>query len=120
MIEDFVSRMFAIRDAAHLAHWAAKGKGSFAAHMALGDFYDELIDKLDAYVEVYQGYFGLIGPVRPTPYSRDDVMGQIRSLAAWMEEHCDDICREKPALENLLQDIEGLFASTYYKLKNLE
>lgn len=120
MIEEFVGRMFAIRDAAHLAHWAAKGKSSFAAHMALGDFYDGLIDKLDPYVEAYQGYFGLIGPVKPVPYVRENIMDQIKGLAAWMEANCDEICRGKPSLENMLQDIEALFATTYYKLKNLE
>lgn len=120
MIEDFVARMFAIRDAAHLAHWAAKGKGSFAAHMALGDFYDELIEKVDGYVETYQGYFGLIGLVKPVPYVRENIMDQIKGLAAWMEANCDEICRSKPSLENMLQDIEALFAHTYYKLKNLE
>lgn len=120
MIEDFVARMFAIRDAAHLAHWAAKGKGSFAAHMALGEFYDGVIDKLDPFVEAYQGYFGLIGPVKPVPYVRDNIMEQIKGLAGWIEMNSDEICREKHALENLLQDIEALFATTFYKLKNLE
>lgn len=120
MIEDFVSRMFAIRDAAHLAHWAAKGKGSFAAHVALGEFYGAIPDKLDAFIEAYQGYFGLIGAVKPMPYSREGVMEQIKGLAAWIEMNADDICREKSALENMLQDIEALFASTFYKLKNLE
>lgn len=120
MVEDFVSRMFAIRDAAHTAHWAAKGQGSYARHVALGDFYEGLIEKLDAYIEAYQGYFGLIGPVKPMPFTREDVMEQIKGLASWMEANCDEICREKPCLENLLQDIEALFATTFYKLKNLE
>jgi DNA-binding ferritin-like protein len=120
MIEDFVGRMFAIRDAAHLAHWAANGKGSFARHVALGKFYDKLIDKLDAYIEAYQGYFGLIGPVKPIPYTRENIQEQIKGLASWMEAHCQEICREKPGLENMLQDIEALFATTFYKLKNLE
>lgn len=120
MIEDFVGRMFAIRDAAHLAHLSAKGKGSFAAHMALADFYDGLIDKLDPFIEAYQGYFGLIGPVKPVPYVRENIMDQIKGLAAWMEANCGEICRGKPALENIFQDIEALFATTFYKLKNLE
>lgn len=119
MIEEFVGRMLAMRDAAHVAHWAAKGPGSYAQHVALGEFYDGLIDKLDAYVETYQGYFGLIGPVKPIPYSRDKIIEQIKDCAAWLEDNCDDICMEKPALENMLQDIEALFAQTYYKLRNL-
>ena len=58
MIEEFVSRSFALRDAAHLAHWATR---SYSEHVALGEFYDGLLDKVDTIVEAYQGCFGLIG-----------------------------------------------------------
>ena len=120
MIEEFVGRMFAIRDASHLAHWEAKGEGSYSRHKALGKFYEKLIDKLDAFVETYQGYFGLIAPVKPVSYTRENIQDQIKDLASWMEENCNDICRGKPGLENMLQDIEALFAHTYYRLRNLE
>lgn len=119
MVEEFISRMFAIRDAAHLAHWAAKGPGSYAQHQALGDFYDGLIDALDGYVEVYQGYYGLIGDVTPKPYHRKDILKQIQAEAMWLGENCSAICQENEALENILQEIEALFAKTYYKLKFL-
>lgn len=120
MVEEFVARMFAIRNAAHAAHWAAKGEGSFSRHKALGKFYEALIDKVDMFVETYQGYFGLIGPIKPLPFTRENIIEQIKLEASWMEANCYDICREKPGLENMLQDIEALFAHTFYKLKNLE
>jgi hypothetical protein len=117
MIEEFVSRMFALRDASHVAHWASK---SYAEHQALGAFYDEMIDKVDAIIEAYQGYFGLIKPVSPLPYTRDKIMDQIQSEAKWLGENCDEICRGNGAVENMLYDLEGMFATTYYKLKNLK
>lgn len=119
MIEEFIARMLAIRDASHVAHWAAKGPGSYAQHVALGEFYDGLIDLLDNYVETYQGYFGLIGEVKPLPYYRKDIIKQIQAEAKWLGENCDGVCQENQALENLYQEIEGLFAKTYYKLRNL-
>lgn len=119
MVEVFVARMFAIRDAAHLAHWSATGAGSYAAHQALGSFYDELIDKLDTYVETYQGYFGLIKAVQPVPYAKESIAAQIRNEAQWLSENCGTICRENEALENIYQDICALFAQTYYKLRYL-
>lgn len=119
MVEEFVARMFAIRDAAHVAHWAAKGPGSYAQHVALGEFYDGIIDLVDGYVEAYQGYYGLIGEVKPIPYSRKDILKQIQAEAKWLGENCDAICQENDTLENLLQEIKALFAKTYYKLKNL-
>mgnify|MGYP006300248777 CR=1 FL=1 len=119
MIEEFVARMFAIRDASHVAHWAAKGPGSYAQHVALGEFYDSLIDLVDNYVETYQGYYGLIGDVKPVPYSRKDILKQLQAEAKWLSENCEDICKENEALENLLQEIEAHFAKTYYKLRFL-
>ena len=53
MIEELVSRVFAIRNAAHLAHWASQ---SYSEHKALGKFYDGVIDKVDAIIETYQGW----------------------------------------------------------------
>jgi len=117
MIEEFVGRMFALRDASHVAHWASR---SYAQHKALGKFYDEIIEKVDGIVEAYQGYFGLIGPVAPLPYSREAIMDQIQSEAKWLGEHCDEICRGNGAIENMLYDLEAMFASTYYKLKFLK
>lgn len=118
-VEVFVGRMFAIRDAAHLAHWAAKGDGSYAAHVALGEFYDGLLDKLDVFVETYQGFFGLIAPVTPVPYVRDGIAIQIMNEAKWLCENCCVICRDNPALENIMQEIAAHFATSYYKLRYL-
>lgn len=52
MIEQLVSRVFSTRNAAHLRHWSTQ---SYAEHVALGDFYDGVIDALDALVEARQG-----------------------------------------------------------------
>lgn len=119
MVEEFVGRMFAMRDAAHLAHWAVKGPGSYAAHSALGDFYDGIVDAVDNFIETYQGYYGQIGDVTPVPYSGKDILKQVQAEAKWLVENCDGICQENDALENIYQGIEELFAKTYYKLKFL-
>ena len=44
MIEELVEKVFAARNEAHIAHWATK---SFAKHMALNEFYDNIIDLID-------------------------------------------------------------------------
>lgn len=117
MIEEFVSRMFALRDASHVAHWASK---SYAEHKTLGKFYDGVVDKVDGIIEAYQGYFGLIKPVNPLPYSRDKIMDQIQAEAKWLADNCDAVCNGNAAVENMLYDLEGFMAQTYYKLKNLK
>ena len=53
---EFVARAFAARTAAHLAHLKSR---SYAAHMALEGFYEDIIDVADRFCEVYQGLFDL-------------------------------------------------------------
>lgn len=50
-----VGILFLARDMAHRAHLATT---SYAQHMALGDFYDSIVDLADDFIECYQGEFG--------------------------------------------------------------
>ena len=117
MIEDLVSRVFAMRNAAHLAHWATK---SYAEHKALGKFYDGLIDKIDAIIEAYQGWFGLIGEVRMIVMSKKDIAEAIRTDLTWMGTNRDKICKKNTIMENLIDDLMQLYSTTHYKLVNLK
>lgn len=119
MIEELIGRVFATRNATHLAHWAANGAGSFARHAALGEFYDELIDKIDNIVEMYQGAFGLIGEVNIPDTPVKAVMEHIGDEANWIEEHRKEIACDVCAIENMLDELAGLYLKTFYKLKNL-
>lgn len=116
MINELVARVFASRDAAHLRHWSTK---SYAEHQALGEFYDEVIDRLDALVEAHQGRFGLM----KDPELRL-VSGEILEVLGrdidWMEQNHQRVCRGVSALSNLLDNILDLYMTTIYKLKNLK
>jgi hypothetical protein len=115
-VEKLIDRAFALRGAAHAAHWKATGEGSYARHVALGDFYDGLIDALDKYVEAHQGTFGLVGKLKDDV---EDITAQIRSELVWIAEHRSEIARGVPALENILDELTALHMSTLYKLENL-
>ena len=116
MIEELVSRVFTARNVAHLAHWKTK---SYSQHMALGDFYDGVIDQLDALVEAYQGQFGLIGNVPLKAPAKAEIVSFLEEELAWINENCEEITQENDSLENLLQNITATYQSTLYKLKNL-
>lgn len=121
MLEELVSRVFATRNATHLAHWRAKGPGSYARHMALGDFYDSLIDKIDGIVEAHQGATGkLVGLVNLNAAdTRSDVAAKCADDCNWIAKNRDKIANGIPAIENLLDDLCDLYLTTIYKLKNL-
>ena len=57
----FFSKIFEARQMAHIYHLQVKGDmGSHAAHTALGDYYDSLLDFIDELTEVYQGQYNLV------------------------------------------------------------
>ena len=60
MIARLIAIMFLSREVAHREHLNTK---SFAQHMALGSFYDDIIDNADSIAEAYQGRHGLIGKI---------------------------------------------------------
>ena len=52
--------MFLSRDMAHRAHWKTR---SYAQHVALGEFYNKIVDNADAIAEAYQGRHFIINDV---------------------------------------------------------
>lgn len=116
MIETLVAKVFATRNAVHLQHWRTN---SYAQHVALGDLYDGLIDKLDSIVEMYQGAFGLIDNVDSEPVVGKDIIRHLTEEAKWINDNRETISRDVCAIENALDDLAGLYHRTIYKLKNL-
>ena len=115
MIDGLIACTFAARNQAHLEHWNTK---SYAEHVALGDFYDKIIDLVDSFVECYQGKFGLVGKVKLVPCN-DKLLSMLKEDSQWMMDNCDAICRGISALSNLLDNIVDLYLVTIYKLENL-
>jgi DNA-binding ferritin-like protein len=119
MIEELVARIFATRNTAHLIHWKVSGPGSYAQHMALDAFYSGVVDLLDKFVEMHQGAFGLMKAVTPTSVPMTKFTEHIAEEAKWIEDNRERLSQDVCALENVLDEIVGLYLTTYYKLKNL-
>lgn len=120
MIEQLISRVFATRNASHLTHWRTK---SYAQHVALNDFYDAVLDALDTLVEGHQGAFELVGDV---PSSTVKVDGAVKTIIkrleedlVWINDNRAKITEGLPSLDNMLQDMEGVYLKALYKLRNL-
>jgi hypothetical protein len=118
MVDELIHRIFCSRNAAHLAHWAT---GSYAEHQALGHFYDEVIDLCDKFVEAYMGASGKkisTFEIPALPKVKDIAKYLVEEME-WFHENRDEIAGEIPALENILDEIVGLYLSTVYKLRQL-
>lgn len=115
MIEQLIARVFATRNAAHLAHWRTK---NCAEHQALGSFYDDVIDNTDSLVEAYQGAFGIVKEVDVKPTS-GEIIGILSADVRWIKANAEEITKGLSPLQNLLDNISAVYLTTLYKLKNL-
>ena len=115
---DFVGMFFLARDVAHSVHLNTR---SFSKHMALNTFYDEIVDLADKFAEAYQGKHGLIGPI--TLMGADEsanivsfLQNQVDAIEKARYQVCD---KTETALQNIIDEIVGLYLSTLYKLRFL-
>lgn len=113
MIEKLIDKMFAARNAAHIKHWKTK---SYSEHVALNDYYDGVVEKVDEIVEAYQGTFGIVGKVEG---EQKDVAKTIHDEIIWLTENREKIAKGVPAIENLIDELTSLHMKTLYKLENL-
>lgn len=113
MVEKLIEKLFHARNAAHIQHWKT---GSYAQHKALGNYYEDVIGKLDDFIEAYQGTFGLVGEVAE---QEKDVSKLIHDYIIWLNENRSKLAKGVPALENIIDEITALHMKTLYKLENL-
>jgi len=119
VIEELIARVFYARNVAHFEHWRAEGVGGFSRHMALGDFYDKVIEALDTLVEAYQGAFELVGTIPTTKTKADDILLILIEDSEWIEKNHEGVCKGNRAVANLLDGVTGVYLSAIYKLRNL-
>ena len=115
-IGELICRVFTTRNASHLEHWRTR---SYAQHMALGSFYEDIIDNIDTIIECYQGNFGLITTSNQTCSINKDIIKQLRSDVKWIADNRSAIAQNVDALENLIDGLTEVYLRTIYKLTNL-
>lgn len=115
---DFVGTLFLARDVAHSVHLNTR---SFSKHMALNSFYDEVIELADKFTEAYQGRHGLVGPISLMSAKKTSNIVEFLedSLADIEKMRYDVVEKTDTALQNIIDEIVGLYLSTLYKLKFL-
>jgi len=115
---DFIGMLFLARDVTHSAHLNTR---SYAKHVALKGFYDEVIELADKFAEAYQGKYGLIGPISLLSAKKTN------NVVEFLESQVDDLMdmrykvvdKDCTPLQNIIDEIFGLYYSTLYKLKFL-
>ena len=115
-----ISTLLASRTQAHIFHWQNEGIGSDAAHRALGDYYDGIIDLIDPLVESFQGrYDTQKGYTSPASFKED---GQFLTYFEALTKYVETIRTKIPQdsyIQNQVDEIVKLLELTKFKLKKL-
>jgi len=115
---DFVGYLFLARDVTHSVHLNTR---SFAKHKALQKFYENIVDLADTFAEMYQGRHGLIGGISlQTAKKTTNVIEFLENQLEEIEGCRYEVVDEKDtAIQNIIDEIVGLYLTTLYKLKFL-
>ena len=118
MMGRLLALLFLGREVAHREHLRTK---SYAQHVALNTFYDEIIGIADSIAEAFQGRHGTIANI---PMLTNDTQGAIdvvleKQLAAIEKLRYTAVPKEETAIQNLIDTAVELYLSTIYKLRNL-
>lgn len=119
MISKMIAIMFLSRDEAHKEHLRTD---SYARHMALGDFYNAVIENADTLAEVYQGRHGIIGDIPSLE------MGESADIIETLQRHLDAIeatrysavSSDDTAIQNLIDEAVATYLRTLYKLRRFK
>ena len=120
ILGQFISTLFASRTQAHVFHLQTN---SFAAHKALNEYYDGIVDIADDIAESVQGKYGII-----TGYSNIDLLegndcNEVIKYFTALEMYVERARQTMPQdsyIQNQVDEVVALIVSTIYKLKFLK
>ena len=114
LLGELILHCFHARTNAHVLHLTTK---SYAVHVALNGFYDEIITLADSLAEAGSAFGLLTFP--PVPYAPSkDAEELMEELLAKVDEYIEDT--DEGHLINIAEEIKALIASTLYKLRFLK
>jgi len=119
-VAKFISTLLASRTQAHIFHWQVEDNSSFAEHKALNEYYDEIVDLVDEFVEAFQGKYGIIrGYSSPAVFREDDnLVIYFKALSQYVDKTRHSM-PDDTYLQNLIDEIYQLIETTLYKLQYL-
>ena len=123
MVAALIAEMMNASTVAHKLHLKVKGVGSYAQHMALGSFYDDVKDLADSLAEQYQGHKLILLNIGEAPM-KNFVMNDVDDCLEYLEKFYNLISEVQSVMTcssiiNEMDNIKSLTNTTKYKLKFL-
>ena len=114
-VSEFVATLLHSSTVTHFMHWSTD---SFAKHMALGEYYAEIIELVDQYAEAYMGRYEQLKKFPDEFHLEKDPVKYLDNLKDFVEEARKELPQDTE-LQNLVDEIADLINSTLYKLRFL-
>ena len=115
------SKLFESREMAHIYHLQVNGEqGSHAAHTALNEYYDEVLEFIDDLIETYQGQYGIVDgyqTIDTNTTRTKDKLEYFEELVEFVKHGRKAISAEDTHLQNIVDEVVALIYRTLYKLK---
>lgn len=118
IIGEFVGTLLHSATIAHIMHLQTK---SYAAHIALGDYYDEIVEVTDSLAEAIQGCLGEIIDSYPPMFGNPatEPLEYLKSVRDYVIENREAIS-DYSNIQNEIDAVMTLLDSTIYKLTFLK
>lgn len=112
----FVATLLHSATNTHFFHWSTD---SYSKHIALGEYYDGIVELTDAFAEAYMGKYGKFTAFPSVYHQPKDPIKYLESLQNFVTDARQDLPQDSE-LQNLIDEIADLINTTTYKLKFLK
>ena len=112
----FVATLLHSATNTHFFHWQTD---SYSKHIALGEYYDGIVELTDSFAEAYMGKYGKFTTFPSVYHQPKEPVKYLESLQNFVTDARQDLPQDSE-LQNLIDEIADLINTTTYKLKFLK
>jgi len=120
-MDEIIAQLFMARDIAHAIHLRTR---SFAQHLALDDFYHQIVERADELAETFSGKYGVLNIHTETTTSQfpnTDAVAFIQAVSSWADGIAAGLkgANMDSYILNQWDEVLAVINKTKYKLENL-
>ena len=115
-MSEFLSALLHSGTVTHFMHWTTKSRSD---HIALGTYYEQIIDLADQLAEAYMGRYEKLTDFPTDFHMATEPTKYMEGMKSFVEEARKSLPQDTE-LQNLIDEIADLINSTLYQLKFLE
>ena len=113
-VSEFISVLRNSSPQVHIFHNQTK---IYSEHVALGDYYDDVLDLIDRIAETYTALYGKIDGYKSAPYrdyvSADDTITYFQTLYSYVQKNRSVFTDS--FIENIIDELSELLAQTLFR-----